>query len=169
MNALAVRHGGAAVTIVQRGVVIALRPGDGHAPALCIVGETAPRLVVIGPADDPVRSVVLIKQVVVQPRIRFCQPPPRILFVGRQRLYAVIRAVNGFQVAAGVVRQFKPDPVGVTDTRDPVLAVALKRDAVDIATSSKMNNDPYRTTADNVISGTTSDVIREGTENAMVM
>ena len=46
MNALAVRHGGAAVTIVQRGVVIALRPGDGHAPALCIVGETAPRLVV---------------------------------------------------------------------------------------------------------------------------
>ncbi len=34
---------------------------------------------------------------------------------------------------------------------------------------SKMNNDPYRTTADNVISGTTSDVIREGTENAMVM
>ncbi len=98
MNALAVRHGGAAVTIVQRGVVIALRPGDGHAPALCIVGETAPRLVVIGPADDPVRSVVLIKQVVVQPRIRFCQPPPRILFVGRQRLYAVIRAVNGFQV-----------------------------------------------------------------------
>ncbi|ELN8593061.1 TPA: hypothetical protein JLI19_001418 [Escherichia coli] len=27
----------------------------------------------------------------------------------------------------------------------------------------------YRTTADNVISGTTSDVIREGTENAMVM
>jgi len=32
-----------------------------------------------------------------------------------------------------------------------------------------MNNDPYRTTADNVISGTTSDVIREGTENAMVM
>ena len=130
VSALAVRHGGAAVTIVQRGVVIALRPGDGHAPALCIVGETAPRLVVIGPADDPVRSVVLIKQVVVQPRIRFCQPPPRILFVGRQRLYAVIRAVNGFQVAAGVVRQFKPDPVGVTDTRDPVLAVALKRDAV---------------------------------------
>ena len=130
VSALAVRHGGAAVTIVQRGVVIALRPGDGHAPALCIVGETAPRLVVIGPADDPVRSVVLIKQVVVQPRIRFCQPPPRILFVGRQRLYAVIRAVNGFQVAAGMVRQFKPDPVGVTDTRDPVLAVALKRDAV---------------------------------------
>ena len=38
--------------------------------------------------------------------------------------------MNGFQVAAGVVRQFKPDPVGVTDTRDPVLAVALKRDAV---------------------------------------
>ena len=67
---------------------------------------------------------------VVQPRIRFCQPPPRILFVGRQRLYAVIRAVNGFQVAAGMVRQFKPDPVGVTDTRDAVLAVALKRDAV---------------------------------------
>lgn len=29
-----------------------------------------------------------------------------------------------------MVRQFKPDPVGVTDTRDPVLAVALKRDAV---------------------------------------
>ncbi|HBB8653449.1 TPA: hypothetical protein KTV12_004342, partial [Escherichia coli] len=130
MSALAVRHGGAAVTIVQRGVVIALRPGDIHAPALFIVGETAPRLVVIGPADDPVRSVVLIKQVVVQPRIRFCQPPPRILFVGRQRLYAVIRTVNGFQVAAGMVRQFKPDPVGVTDTRDPVLAVALKRDAV---------------------------------------
>ncbi|MCH7001883.1 hypothetical protein EFV10_25245, partial [Escherichia coli] len=58
---------GAAVTIVQRGVVIALRPGDIHAPALFIVGETAPRLVVIGLADDPVRSVVLIKQVVVQP------------------------------------------------------------------------------------------------------
>ncbi|CAM8489535.1 hypothetical protein ESCOCK398M_22175 [Escherichia coli] len=34
------------------------------------------------------------------------------------------------RVAAGMVRQFKPDPVGVTDTRDPVLAVALKRDAV---------------------------------------
>lgn len=67
VNALAVRHGGAAVTIVQRGVVIALRPGDIHAPALFIVGETAPRLVVIGLADDPVRSVVLIKQVVVQP------------------------------------------------------------------------------------------------------
>ncbi|EFH8648261.1 hypothetical protein GF011_07680 [Escherichia coli] len=67
---------------------------------------------------------------VVQLRIRFGQPPPRILFVGRQRLYAVIRAVNGFQVAAGMVRQFKPDPVGVTDTRDSVLAVALKRDAV---------------------------------------
>ncbi|KUG91744.1 hypothetical protein ARC90_01485 [Escherichia coli] len=58
---------------------------------------------------------------VVQLRIRFGQPPPRILFVGRQRLYAVIRAVNGFQVAAGMVRQFKPDPVGVTDTRDSVL------------------------------------------------
>ncbi|EFH8485878.1 hypothetical protein GHA11_23350 [Escherichia coli] len=29
-----------------------------------------------------------------------------------------------------MVRQFKPDPVGVTDTCDPVLAVALKRDAV---------------------------------------
>lgn len=38
--------------------------------------------------------------------------------------------MNGFQVAAGMVRQFKPDPVGVTGTRDPVLAVALKRDAV---------------------------------------
>ncbi|WP_214279902.1 hypothetical protein, partial [Escherichia coli] len=46
---------------------------------------------------------------------------------------------------------------------------SVKRNPVDIATSSKMNNDPYRTTADNVISGTTSDVIREGTENAMVM
>ena len=45
----------------------------------------------------------------------------------------------------------------------------MKRNPVDIATSGKMNNDPYRTTADNVISGTTSDVIREGTENAMVM
>lgn len=28
--------------------------------------------------------------------------------------------MNGFQVAAGMVRQFKPDPVGVTDTRDAV-------------------------------------------------
>ncbi len=76
------------------------------------------------------RSVVLIKQMVVQPRICFVSRPRA--HPVRRSPASVCRYPCGEWLSGSrcMVRQFKPDPVGVTDTRDAVLAVALKRDAV---------------------------------------